>query len=66
MCLNETYSTVCVGKHLSDIFPLKNDFKQDDLTPFLSNVALEYAIRRVQEKQEGLKLSGTHQLFGLC
>jgi hypothetical protein len=27
MCLNETYSRVQVGKHLSDMFPIKNGLK---------------------------------------
>jgi hypothetical protein len=28
MCLNETYSKVCIGRHLSDMFPIQNGLKQ--------------------------------------
>jgi len=42
MCLNETYSTDRVGQHLSDMFPIKNGFKQGDgLSPFIFNSTLE-------------------------
>jgi hypothetical protein len=52
MCLNEMYSEVHIGKHLSNNFPIENDQKQGDaLLPQLCDVALEYSIRKVQENQ---------------
>ena len=60
------YSRVRVGKHLSDMFPIRNGLKHGDaLLPLLFNFALDYAIRRVQVNQDGLKLKGTHQFFML-
>jgi hypothetical protein len=53
MNLNESYSRVQEGKHLTDIFPLKEWFeKRRCLFAVLFSFALEHAYRKVQANQE--------------
>jgi hypothetical protein len=66
MCLNESYSRVWVGKHLSNTFPIENALKQGDAVRLLFfNLALEYAIRKVQEKQSARNLM-VYTSYWLC
>jgi predicted SPOUT superfamily RNA methylase MTH1 len=45
------------------VFPIKNDLKQGNaLSPLPLSYALQYAIRRVQAIQDGLKLNGTREV----
>jgi len=58
---NKNYSRARVGKHLSDMFCVKNGLKEGDgLSLLLFNFTLEYTGRRIRANKEGLKLNGTH------
>ena len=66
MCLTEMYSRVRVGKHLSDMFPIRNGLKQDALLLLVFNFAIEYAFRRVQVKPGWLEIKRHTSACGLC
>jgi hypothetical protein len=50
ICLNETYSKVCIGKNLSNVFPIQNDLKQDDLSPLFFIFLLNMITGRSMKK----------------
>ena len=65
MSLNETYTTVLVGKDLSDMFPVKNDLKQGCFTEISSQLycTIYHYVGSGGGTPEGLKQNGTHQLL---
>lgn len=69
ICLNETYSKACIGKNLSDKFPVQNGLKQGDC--FIT-IAFKLCCRISVCHQEGPRKQGGTEIeqdtatSGLC
>jgi hypothetical protein len=64
MCLNETYSKVCVSRHLSDAFPVHIGLKLGNaLWPLFFSILLQNTSLARPKKTNGLKVNGMHQLL---
>jgi len=60
----ELINTVKSGhENMSDTFPAQNGLKLGDASSPLPDFTFEYAIRKEQVNQNGLKLNRTHQLL---
>jgi hypothetical protein len=57
------YSEVHIGTHFSDSFIQKSIKQGEVLLSSLSNFALEYAICKAEQNQEGIKLNGACQFL---
>jgi hypothetical protein len=67
MRLNEIYSTVCTGKCMSDTFPNQNGLKHGHVSsPMLFKFALQYIIRKIQEKSSRTETEWCPSPSGLC
>jgi hypothetical protein len=59
ICLNETYSKIHIGEHLSNVYSVMNGLMQGML---YHQFALEYAIRKVR----GNRVSGIEWDISAC
>jgi hypothetical protein len=62
LCLIETYSGVCIGRPLPDMFPIQNGLKQGALSQLFVNFILGRAVW----KPGGMEIEWDTYTSGLC